>query len=359
MDKRLITISIAVTIALPLFWGCSGDEDCLQTSEDRIPMSVATYLESQRIDDLSETDQRTRTRFTGEGSGTQGTEILPGQTVWVWANYAETKNGHTDDDPYLAAWKLTSGSAGQLSGVVTTTLSGSLRYYPTQNELIDLYGVLGNFSESIVEQTTTFPATLTHTINATQTTSSSYATSDLLWGIKENQQYTEDAETHEIIAETIVIPFKHCLSKVEVTLALADGETVYTTDDLKAAKVELMHVRPTVTLTMADGSLSAASGDEMMVTMKSANSTAGYSGDWLEAIVPPQTFASASAFICVTMNVNGAERPLYYVPSSALTLAANHRYRFSFVVSSQAITLGSVTYDDWQPATSISPIPVS
>lgn len=358
MNRYLINTKLAVVLALPAFFACSNDEGGVEAGS-HVPLSVATYIERLVTDNSSEQNCKANTRFTGDGSGTQGTEILPGQTIWVWANYAENKNGHVDGDPYLAAWKLTSGAAGQLSGVVTTTLSGSLRYYPTQNEMIDLYGVQGNFSESITEQTTTFPTSLTHTVNTTQTTSTSYATSDLLWGIKEEQQYSEDPSTHEIIAETIVIPFKHCLSKVEITLTLADGETVYTTDDLKAAKVELMHVKPSVTLTMSDGSLSEASGDETRIIMKTANSAAGYASDWLEAIVPPQTFASASAFICVTMNVNGAERPLYYVPSSALTLAANHRYRFSFVVSSQAITLGSVTYDDWQTATPISPIPVS
>ncbi len=340
-------LAIAALFMLTAIYGCSSDSDEVEPT-DGVPLKVMSVLEGQRA----------QTRFSGEGSGTQATEILPGQTVWVWANYAETAHGHTDGDSYLPAWKLTAGSAGQLSGVVTTTLSGSLKYYPVENEKIDLYGVQGNFTETITESSTTLPETLTHTVNTTQTTNESYATSDLLWGLVEEQQY--HVENNEVIVETIVIPFKHCLSKVEVTLALADGETVYTTDDLKAAKVELMHVLPSVTLTMAHGSISAASGSETTLTVKTANSVAGYSGDWLEAIVPPQTFDSGKAFICVTMYVNGAERPLYYVPSADLTLAANHRYRFSFVVSSQAITLGSVTYEDFETTTTpISPVPVS
>ena len=342
--KYMMAMAAAALLA---FCGCGSDTDEPEAT-GRVPLSISSALEGLQA----------QTRFSGEGSGTQATEILPGQTVWIWVNYAENKNGHSDGESYLPAWKLTAGSAGQLSGVVTTTLSGSLRYYPTENEKIDLYGVQGNFPETITESTTTLPATLTHTVNTTQTNSTAYATSDLLWGLKEEQQY-ETLAGGEIKAETIVIPFKHCLSKVEVTLALADGESVYTTEDLRAAKVELMHVLPSVTLTMADGTISAATGSETTMTVKTANSAAGYGGDWLEAIVPPQTFPAAQAFICVTMSANGAERPLYYVPSAPLILEANHRYRFSFVVSSQAITLGSVTYDDWETATPISPVPVS
>ena len=349
MLRKYKTSAMAATLmlALPALCGCSSDSD-EPVDGSRVPISLASVMEGQRM----------QTRFVGDGSGTQATDILAGQTVWIWANYAETANGHNIGDKYLDAWKLTAGSSGQLSGVVTTTLAGSLRYYPTQNEKITLYGVQGNFSETITEQSTTFPATLTHSVNTNQTSSVTYASSDLLWGIIKDQQYQTEANG-DITAETIVIPFKHLLSKVEITLALKDGESVYTDTDLRAAKVELMHVKPEVSLTMSDGTISAAGGTETAITVKTAGSAAGYGSDWLETIVPPQTFAASKAFICVTMQVNGADRPLYYVPSADLTLEANHRYRFSFVISSQAITLGSVTYDDFNSTTDgISPVPV-
>lgn len=340
MQKRKVIKDIALTSALMLlmaFGSCSSSDELPGDDVSGVPIRIASVMAGQQVS----------TRFSGEGSGTQATEILAGQTVWIWTDYSSNQS------EYLKAWQLTAGSSGSLTGAAQT-LSGSLRYYPNENYVIDLYAVQGNFpSTTIEEKTTAKPTTLVHSVRTDQYVTTSFASSDLLWGVAKNQTYTDPDNV-----ETIVIPFKHVLSKVEVTLSLGEGEDVYTASDLRAAKVELLNVCQDISLTMANGTIGAASGDKVAITMKNENTSVGYDGDWLEAIVPPQTFEKNTPFIRVTMYANNAERPLYYQVPSDLKLTTNHRYRFSFIVSSQAVSLSGVSFEDFDETKGISPVPV-
>ena len=339
--NRQIKGFLTTLLLTTLLGGCSQEET--PTAVERVPIRVNAVINNHGA----------VTRFTDyDEDATQTTLIYQNQVVWVWA-LTHTNNAQD----YMSAWRLMANSSG--------VLIGSAKYYPDTGAAIDIVAVQGHFSQEITETNpeTKFPYSgLTHSVMDNQSSQSAYASSDLLYARVDNRKGTDEG--------VVTLPFKHYLSRIEITLESTD----YSTDDLKHATVEIVGVKKQVTISMNNGSANteptialtdAEAGDILLKNGQKGNAN-GVSikhdntidRDYLEGIVPPQLLTAGNAFIKVTLTSRN-NRVLYYqVPAAGfntdtgftdeqkLTLMPNRRYQFTFTLFESNITLSGATYED-------------
>ena len=322
VTKKPINATVAIMLSVFMACGCSQEET--PSVAEAKPIRV-----NATIGDLGG-----QTRFTDYGiDATQSTSIYSGQYVWAWALY------HESQATYMTAWRLTASSQG--------TLSGSAKYYPDDGSVIDIVAVQGHFSETLNEAAqTAFPTSgLTHSVMDNQASQANYASSDLLYARVDNKKGSDNA--------VVTLPFKHYLSKLEITLASPEGH--YSKDDLKHATVEIMNVKKTVTISMNNGNAETeptvtTTGTTGSILLK--DGTLGdargvvyeTSTDSMEAVVPPQTIAEGLAFIKVTLTTRNNRVLNYQIPEGGLTLLKNQRYQYIFTLFESNITLSGATY---------------
>ena len=219
--------------------GCANDFDVQQKS---MPIRMTTSV--------------ARTRAIA--NPTQESQLVSGEKVYVWANQ-EAVSGTPDwtTGAYLKAWTLTADGSG--------ALNGSSQYY--SEGTLSMVAIHGNFT--FTEGTEAYPGTVEHSVAADQNTAGGYEQSDLMWWSQ-----TGVASS----ASAIPITFARNLSKIEITLVTGD----YTADELDKATVKLQNVLPTVSMDMADGSISDAYGSPITITPRKTGKI-NY-----EAILPPQ-----------------------------------------------------------------------
>ena len=165
------------------------------------------------------------------------------------------------------------------------------------------------------------------TIKEDQSTDANYKASDLMYGKPASNPVSPSANAEDI-------KFSHLLSKV--TINLKPGENVTSLD---GAKVELIGVKPSTTLTASkDGcSITAASGDATPITVMTATETVT-SGS---AIIVPQTLPEM--FLQVTLDGATLTGKL---DSGAPTLTAGNAYTYDITVNMRGGALeikGSIT----------------
>lgn len=144
-----------------------------------------------------------------------------GKNVYAWA---DTQSGTT----YFNAWKLTTGENGALS-------STTPQYYSNNTEKLSIYAIQGNFEESIEENETSFPQSLTHSVIADQWTQdgdANYKKSDLVYATNEIRPTTDSQ----------YLRFQHMLTQIEVVLK---GAGKVTDEELKdpMTRVYLVNTR--------------------------------------------------------------------------------------------------------------------
>ncbi len=240
-------------------------------------------------------------------SGIQETRLVEREKVYVWANQRQTSdNGVTwttdwTKDAYLKAWTLEADGTTSDANAYNI-LTGSTKYYPSKP--LAMVAIHGNFT-TFTEDETTYPTTVTHTIETDQNTTGNYEKSDLLWWKSDNVTMSDDP---------VHVNFAHKLSKVEITLSVGD----YTEDELDKATVTLNNVLPTVTLNMTNGTLGTASGTPVFITPRKVGKLR------YEAVIPPQS--KPNNFISVKMN--GAT----VVVDAQTTFSTNERYVYGVTV---------------------------
>ena len=332
-----------------LFVGCSQEETA--NVKEPVPIRVNAVIG----------DPGMTTRFTDYSNATQSTSIYPGQYVWAWALYHDN-NANT----YMTAWRLTASPSG--------TLVGSAKYYPDTNAAIDLIAVQGNFAQTLDEANDTYSAFptagLTHSVKDNQIAEADYASSDLLYARVDNKKGSDNT--------VVTLPFKHYLSKVEISLESTD----YSFDELKHATVEIVGVQKSVTISMNNGNATIAptvtTTNNNLGDIKLKDGTQGdddgvgdaqHTRDYLEAIVPPQELGEGNAFIKVTLTTRSNRVLIYQVPSTGFntdtgfsnaekrTLMAGRRYQFIFTLFESNITLTGATYQDGFDDATVNVIP--
>lgn len=291
-----------------------------------------TWAGEIRLSSGLEVQQVTRSVSTG----LQGNQIASGVQVGFFIN-EDVTSGATAATTYTQNLEYTANGSGGFSG---TTV-----YYPQSGKGVNIYAY-APWADNL-----TLNGTYAFTIQADQSKDADYLASDLLWGqpMKENPDKKGEYITANPVARTkdaVSVSFKHLLSKIHVTLK-TDQTSGLTANDFKKAKLEILSVQPGVSLTLASGAISTATGTEGNVIAatypedKTPTLTAA-------AIVVPQTFSKGTKFMKVTLATGGE---LYYTLPNAtsdtdLTLESGKIYKYEITVKLTGLTVTS-SIEDW------------
>lgn len=286
MKKNMIFAAIA---ALALT-ACSNDDEIKVGGDNAILLTSSL--------DVAETRAAT---------DIQTSAFDAGETVDV---YITEHNGGNNPTTYPQPIEYTTGAGGALT-------VGTQYYYPTSGNGVNIYAL--------------YPATAEtgklFTIAEDQSTDANYKASDLMYGKPATNPVSPSANA-------VDIQFSHLLSKV--TINLKPGENVTSLD---GAKVELIGVKPSTTLTASkDGcSIGAASGTATSITVMTATETVT-SGS---AIIVPQTLPEM--FLQVTL---GGATLTGKLSTGEPTLVAGNAYTYDITVNMRGGALeieGSIT----------------
>ena len=235
-----------------------------------------------------------------------------GETVDV---YITENNGGNNPTTYPQPIEYSTAAGGALT-------VGTQYYYPTSGNGVNIYAL--------------YPATAAtgelFTIKEDQSTDANYKASDLMYGKPATNNPVSPS------ANAVNIQFSHLLSKVTINLIAGANVT-----SLDGAKVELLGVKPSTTLTAGINghSITAASGDATPITVMTATETVT-SGS---AIIVPQTLPEM--FLQVTLDGATLTGKL---DSGAPTLTAGNVYTYNITVNMRGGALeieGSITpWDD-------------
>lgn len=292
MKKNMIFAAIA---ALALT-ACSNDDDIKVGGDNAILLTSSL--------DVAETRAATNIQTSAFDAG---------ETVDVYITENEPGTNETHYNQPILATTKTGGALDLQDGPY---------YYPTSGNGVNIYAL--------------YPATAEtgklFTIAEDQSTDANYKASDLMYGKPATNNPVSPS------ANAVDIQFSHLLSKV--TINLIAGENVTSLD---GAKVELLGVKPSTTLTASkDGcSIAPASGDATPITVMTATETVT-SGS---AIIVPQTLPEM--FLQVTLDGATLTGKL---DSGAPVLTAGNAYTYNITVNMRGGALeieGSITpWDD-------------
>ena len=228
--------------------------------------------------------------------------------------YITEHNGGNNPTTYPQPIEYTTGAGGALT-------VGTQYYYPTSGNGVNIYAL--------------YPATAAtgklFTIAEDQSIDANYKASDLMYGKPASNPVSPSANA-------VDIQFTHLLSKVTINLIAGANVT-----SLDGAKVELLGVKPSTTLTAGINghSITAASGDATPITVMTATETVT-SGS---AIIVPQTLPEM--FLQVTL---GGATLTGKLDSGAPELTAGNEYTYDITVNMRGGALeieGSITpWDD-------------
>lgn len=263
-------------------------------------------------------------------ANTQAEQIQSGETVYVWADKAPS----TPD--YIEAWTLVAGGDG--------SLTGSSQYYPTDGGTLDFYALHGNFKEAaFTENTTLFPTSIIHSVEADQSNTDMYAKSDLLYAVRTGVTRSSSA---------VALDFYHMLSKVEVALKSGNGGP-----DLRGATVKIVGTKLKADFT-PDKTKDIANRAGMIAITGSNNAAAPITirtvttdnfdnnTDYGEAVVlPKQTINPGTAFIQVELSNNALF--IYKIPAGGtLSLESGKKYTYKITVNQSGLSVTS-KIEDW------------
>lgn len=287
MKKNMIFAAIA---ALALT-ACSNDDEIKVGGDNAILLTSSLNVAETR----AATDIQTSAFDAGE-------------TVDV---YITEHNGGNNPTTYPQPIEYSTAAGGALT-------VGTQYYYPTSGNGVNIYAL--------------YPATAAtgelFTIKEDQSTDANYKASDLMYGKPATNNPVSPS------ANAVDIQFSHLLSKVTINLIAGANVT-----SLDGAKVELLGVKPSTTLTAGINghSITAASGDATPITVMTATETVT-SGS---AIIVPQTLPEM--FLQVTLDGATLTGKL---ASGAPELTAGNAYTYDITVNMRGGALeieGSIT----------------
>lgn len=296
-----------LSVALSLLAGCSSEE--LTDSKSLCPTS--SFI----------------TKSLSGGTTLSDDNFANNETVWFWAN--RTSNGNA----FIEAWKLTADGLGNFNGTA--------HYWPTDGDNLNVMAVHGNFTETIVEGSTAYPTTLTHTVVANQGTDADRRLSDLLYADATNQSHS---------SPTIGMTFSHLLSKITIVLkaTAAEGVEAGVSDAfIKGFELKLNGVTQEVTVDFQkkEATSKGTPGTISMGVLKDEGTD-----HTATAIIPPQKVSAGTQFVELKLNdfpKNGESRTFHFVNKSDMTFYAENEYVFTFDVANFMRTVPT-DIDDWE-----------
>lgn len=249
-------------------------------------------------------------------------QFVQGDEVWVWAT--------TTDEPstsYFDAWLLTADADRQLTG--------STRYWPEEDQSLNVKAVHGNFG-ALRESTTPWSGSFTHTIATDQTQGNGYSSSDLLYCPETT--ITKDAENK--------LNFKHLLSKLTLAIDLSQCEGI-TAADLNGTEVWLKSVKPEASFNTAEGTVADnATGTETDIkvgVISGLDANGSEPIDIAVGILPPQTFTAGTKMLTLRLPSGYG---ISLVPSNDVTLASGNAYKLTMKIMRKVVT-GNIDIDDF------------
>lgn len=319
MKTRLFMSMAAAAVILA---GCNNEETDNWAGEIRLSSGL--------------TAQQTRSIATD----LQGDQIADGIHVGFFINEAVQQSPTTI---YPQNLDYTANGSGSFSGTAV--------YYPQSGNSVNIYAYAPWKDGLALNDTYAF------SIRADQSEDADYLASDLLWGQPMKPAAGGGYETANPVARTkksVSVSFKHLLSKIQVTL-IPDLSSGLTAEDFKGARLEILSVLPGVSLALADGGISAATGTPAPVIAATYSKDTTPAALTAAAIVVPQTFTKGSKFMKVTLSTGGE---LFYTLPDAdgnLTLESGKVYTYDITVKLTGLTVTS-KIEDWSPI-GADPIP--
>lgn len=271
----------------------------------------------------------------------QGNKIADGVHVGFFIN-EDVASGATTT--YTQNLDYTANNSGGFNG---TTV-----YYPQSGNGVNIYAYAPWKTDLALGGSYAFK------IEANQSEDDDYLASDLLWGQPMKLKSGSDSEYEPAnpvarTKNTVSVSFKHLLSKIQVELKPGAGLTA---NDFKGAKLEILSALPSVSLTLANGTISAASGDPTDVTA-ATYPTDATSTLTAAAIIVPQTFTKGTKFMQVTLATKG--KLFYTLPDkdsdTDLTLESGKIHNYTITVNLTGLTVTS-TIEDWKPIGNGNPV---
>ena len=246
--KYVLFAAAALTLA-----ACSNDENL---NDGPVELRLSSGIEVQEV--------------TRAATDIQNEAFDANEKIDVYINEAIAGTPSTDYPQPMVYTQATTGNS-------LNPPSGEQPYFPSSGSGVTIHAVYPSSSETFTTggYATDAESNTTFTIQTDQSENKNYKLSDLMYGQANNGNVVE--RTDQIVPLT----FTHLLSKVSVILKAGAG---LVDADLDRAKVELLGVKPTTTLTMSSGTIGEATGTETDIHVFTATSSA-LSGS---AIVVPQ-----------------------------------------------------------------------
>lgn len=271
--------------------------------------------------------QQTRSIATG----LQGKQIAQNVHVGFFIN-ENVASGSTATTTYTQNLDYTADGSGYFNGTVI--------YYPQSGNDVNIYAYAPR-AEGL-----TLDGSYVFSIKPDQSKDADYLASDLLWGqpMEEGTNHTANPVTRT--KQAVPVSFTHLLSKIQVELIPGDG---LSPAEFKGAKLEILSVKPTVTLDLDMGKITEATGTPAPVTAATYTATETPSTPiTAAAIIVPQTFTRK--FMKVTLATGGE---LFYIlpgkdSGADLELESGKIYNYTITVNLTELTVSS-TIEDWLP----------
>lgn len=252
----------------------------------------------------------------------QSGQFAAGEKIDVFINEA-VNAGETATTSYTQPLVYTAGGNGAMS-------TSDQPYYPTSGKDVNIYAY---YPSGTVTSIDADAEQVEFTVKEDQSSDANYKASDLMYG-------TPDKNPVGRTKNHVNITFKHLLSKVTVTLKQGAG-----IKNLTNAKVELLNVLPTTTLTPSTGVISVADGDKTDITVMDKGTNLSGS-----AVVVPQTLnqevEGKRRFIRVTLETGGVLYSQNLTDSEGQTIediemTAGNEYKYEITVNLTSLDIKS------------------
>lgn len=260
---------------------------------------------------------------TRAANNIQSEQFAADEKIDVFINEA-VATGETATTSYTQPLVYTAGGDGSMS-------TSDQPYYPTSGKDVNIYAYYPSGTVTSIDE-----EQIEFTVVADQSSDANYKVSDLMYG----KPALNNPVGHT--KNDVNITFKHLLSKVTVTLKQGAG-----IKNLTNAKVELLNVLPTTTLTPSTGVIFGADGDETDITVMKVTDSSNLSGS---AVVVPQTLnqevEGKRRFIRVTLETGGI---LYSQnltdanndPIGDIVMTAGNEYKYEITVNLTSLDIKS------------------
>lgn len=300
--------AVSLALAFGLFIGCNNSQEVLEGTQD-----------SPQVIRLSSNIDLGIKPFKANLSRLQNTQIETDRNLSLFI----TETADLSEPLYNNVVIKADGSGG---------FTHQSMFYPMSGKNIDIYAIHPYSSPADLNTDLNF------SIVPDQSTNEGYLESDLLFASKTDVSRTKNS---------ILLNFSHKLAKLEFTILEGDEA-----DLTELNKINILNVKPSISLNTTSGVLGSASGSVLNVTAKGVHGTADpdeteVSG--IEAIIIPQNIPAGVKLFEITIgNVK-----YYYTTTEELTFLEGKKYNLKLTIRQTGIELTS-SIEDWTDGGSVS-----